>query len=161
MVGLNWLILLADSEKIFHNFFNLKGLFDLPHWVIITRTLLENRPTLYFQLMGEPILIEDLVGANTLRNVQPLLNTMGCWLVYLDVYQSILVFTFCQIVGLVLHTMGRFETIVFGNSGWLPKTPVFIFCQIVRLVFQTWYVCRRGGANKNCHFSRKNMLMFL
>ena len=60
------------------------------------------------------IIIEDLLGPKTLRNLQPFLYTMGCcwnnsiwWNGFsckLVGYQSPLSFTFCQIVGLVFQT---------------------------------------------------------
>lgn len=53
MAGLNWLILLAVSENLHDNFFNLKGLSDLPHLVMVTRTLQRKGPTLYLQFMGD------------------------------------------------------------------------------------------------------------
>ena len=53
MVMTNWLMLLAVSEKLSHNFFNLKG--DsvwYSYWVMLTKSSLGKGPMLYFWFMG-------------------------------------------------------------------------------------------------------------
>ena len=75
---INWLIKLAVSEKLSHNFFSLKGdSLCPPHWVMITRTSLGKGPAIYFRTLGGSILTEDLVGPKTLGDLQPLMHTTG------------------------------------------------------------------------------------
>ena len=95
----------------------------LSHRVIIRRTSLGNRPTLYFGFMGGLKIVEDLKGPKTLGDLQSLLHTMGlCW------NNSVWGCYFsCKLVGY----QSPFD---------------FIFCQTVGLTYEVWYACRQGGA---------------
>lgn len=102
---------------------------------MMTRTSREERPKLYFSFMGGPILIEGLVVPETLRDLQALLQTMGCcW----------------------NNSANRWNCFSYKLAGYLSPLAVIIF-QVVGSTFQTWYVHRRGGAKTwlNCQFSRK------
>ena len=52
MVVINWLILLAVSEKLYQNSSSLK-VSDFLHWVTIKKTLLWKGPALYFGFTGD------------------------------------------------------------------------------------------------------------
>ena len=141
MVVLNWLMLLAVAEKLSNNLLSLKGDFVWsPHWVMIARTLVGKEPTLYFWFM------RDLYSLKIWWELKP-------WVTNIPSY-----------IPLVIFKTTLSDEIAFHANWLVTKVPWFLcFIRLWGyLVFQTWYVCRRGGANMwlNCQFSRKKCLCF-
>ena len=82
-VVINWLILLVVSRKLSHDFSSLKSESVLSltpsYWMMITKTLLGKRSTLYYGFMNGPILMEYLARPKYLRKLQSLLHTINLY----------------------------------------------------------------------------------
>ena len=127
MVVLNWLILLAVSE-ILLSFFNLKGF------------------SVWFFTLGHD-------NKNIIGGGRDLHFTFDLWgnLCSLKIWWDL------KFWGVTNPSYIPWVVVETCKLVDYQSLLVFMFCQIVALVFQTWYVCRRAGANTwlNCQFSRK------
>ena len=137
MVVLNWLILLAVPEKSSHNLLSLKGDF------------------VWFPTLGDES--KNISGEGTYTVLD--LYSLKIWWELKPCVTNI-----PSYIPLVVFKTTLSDEIAFHANWLVTKVPWFLcFIRLWGyLAFQTWYVCRRGGANMwlNCQFSRKKCLCF-